>query len=38
MTRKTALITGANTGLGFEMAHTLAARGVHVVAGAIATR
>lgn len=28
---KTALITGANTGLGFEMARSLAGRGAHVV-------
>lgn len=28
---KTALITGANTGLGFEMARALAGRGAHVV-------
>ncbi|MBN8290611.1 SDR family NAD(P)-dependent oxidoreductase [Rhodobacter sp. NTK016B] len=31
MTGKTALITGANTGLGFEMARALAARGAHVI-------
>ena len=31
MQRKTALITGANTGLGFEMARALAAQGTHVV-------
>lgn len=31
MTRKTVLITGANTGLGFEMARALAAQGDHVV-------
>lgn len=31
MNGKTALITGANTGLGFEMARALAARGAHVV-------
>lgn len=29
--RKTALITGANTGLGFEMARALARQGTHVV-------
>lgn len=29
--QKTALITGANTGLGFEMARALAAQGTHVV-------
>ena len=33
MTQKSALITGANTGLGFEMARSLAAQGVHVVVG-----
>lgn len=31
MNDKTALITGANTGLGFEMARALAARGAHVI-------
>lgn len=31
MQRKKALITGANTGLGFEMARALAAQGAHVV-------
>lgn len=31
MTGKTALITGANTGLGFEMARALAAQGAHVI-------
>lgn len=31
MAQKTALITGANTGLGFQMAASLAAQGFHVV-------
>jgi len=31
MTQQTALITGANTGLGFEMARELGGKGVHVV-------
>ena len=33
MNQKTALITGANTGLGFEMAQSLAGQGAHVVVG-----
>ncbi|MGB7242991.1 MAG: SDR family NAD(P)-dependent oxidoreductase [Sulfitobacter sp.] len=31
MNGKTALITGANTGLGFEMARALAGRGARVI-------
>lgn len=33
MQQQTALVTGANTGLGFEMARALAARGARVVVG-----
>ena len=32
LNRETALITGANTGLGFEMTRALVERGAHVVA------
>ena len=33
MKQQTALVTGANTGLGFEMARAFAAQGTHVVVG-----